>query len=81
MWKMQLMGKSKRKGKVERRNVCRWKMKRKKKMVENVSRWEKKMDRKKQIKELEKRIEKIDKILYENFYVTNMIKRVSNFIN
>ena len=41
----------------------------------------KKMDRKKQIKELEKRIEKIDKILYENFYVTNMIKWVSNFIN
>ena len=39
------------------------------------------MDRKKQIKELEKRIEKIDKILYENFYVTNMIKWVSNFIN
>ena len=44
-----------------------------------------KQESKKQIKESKekkkKRVQKIDKILYEIFYVTNMIKGIDNFIN
>ena len=83
VWKKQLKGKSKRKGKVERRNVWRWK---KKIRIGRKCEWMRKHESKKQIKESKKkkkkkREEKIDKILYEIFYFTNMIKWIDNFIN